>query len=440
MRFLLLFFLSVFYLLRVVKHLLPILNGFLAKHLCSAIFVSQRNIAEIRQHELRVKLFRLPGFRIDSRRQSVRVSLWGIGMREAFYHAERGCSLCQEPPSGTTRFNPVQHRKRPTSALSNSSDKLSPTLQSSLASWMETRPAQTLAVYALYRGKTVAEMYAPGIGRDTPLPGWSMAKSVMNALVGILVRQGRLSLHAPLPEHIWQGTRDGRIAITMHHLLQMSSGLPWSERYWWSSDVTRMLFTSDDASHGITAKPYRIPPGTRWEYASGTTNVIGKALRYLLGEEYLHFPYLNLFAPLGMQTALLETDTCGNFVGSSYMLASARDWARFGQLYLQDGLWEGQRILLKEWVDYTTTPAAPAPQQEYGAHFWLNRGILGQPASRKMPDVPAEVFYASGFGGQRVFIIPSRELVIVRLGAAHFKEPDFNALMPQLLTDLSLKV
>jgi CubicO group peptidase (beta-lactamase class C family) len=303
--------------------------------------------------------------------------------------------------------------------------------------WMNTKPAQTLAVYALHRGKTLAEIYAPGIKRDTPLPGWSMAKSVVNALVGILVKEGRLKLHDPLPTQLWQGKRDGRSAISMHHLLQMSSGLPWTERYWWSSDVTRMLFTSEDVSQGITAKPYRMPPGDSWQYASGTTNVISKALRQLLGEAYHDFPYQHLFAPLGMHSALMETDACGNFVGSSYMLGSAADWAKLGLLYAQDGIWKGKRILPEGWVKYSTTPAASAPQREYGAHFWLNLGTAGRPETRKMPDVPGEVFYASGFGGQRIFIVPSQDLVIVRLGAAHFREPDFNALLSQLLADFS---
>lgn len=434
MRLALLFFCSVTVLRYMGIRLLPVLNGFLAKHLCSAIFVSRRSLSEIRRHELKVIIFRLPTFVIDHHRQSVAVSLWGRGRREAFYHPERGCSFCQEPPSQSTKSLALLRERQPTPLPSLPA---MPDLQKNMLPWMHTKPAQTLAVYALHRGQTVAAMYAPGIREDTPLPGWSMAKSVMNALVGILVREERLGLHDPLPAQLWQGKRDGRSAISMHHLLQMSSGLPWTERYWWSSDVTRMLFASEDVSRGITAKPYRLPPGKHWQYASGTTNVISKALRHRLGEAYHAFPYKYLFGPLGMHSALMETDACGNFVGSSYMLASAGDWAKFGLLYAQDGVWEGKRILPKGWVDYSTSAATAAPQREYGAHFWLNLGIAGRPETRKMPDVPEEVFYASGFGGQRIFIIPSHDLVIVRLGAAHFREPDFNALLSQLLADFA---
>lgn len=414
---------------RLSRRLIILLNGFLAKHICSAIFISGRNLEEVKKHELKIGLFRFPKIRVDYKRKCVSVGLWGWRVKHAYYHPERGCALCSQPPAVSPATSSL------TQSINLNNPGLSTALKPILKPWIETVPSQTLAVYIMQKGEAVAEWYAPGIGRDTPLPGWSMAKSVVNALVGILVRQGKADLHAPLPADIWQGKADNRQHITLHHLLQMSSGLPWGERYWWDSDVTRMLFDSDDASSIITSKPYGKVPGTYWQYASGTTNVISKAMRYLLGKDYHHFPYRALFAPLGMHTALLETDACGNFVASSYMLASAADWAKFGQLYLQDGVWREERILPEGWVDYSIKPAASALQRQYGAHFWLNLGIDGQRQTRKMPDVPAEVYYASGFGGQRVFIVPSRELVIVRLGAAHFREPDFNHLLSTLLAD-----
>jgi len=178
--------------------------------------------------------------------------------------------------------------------------------------WVKTQPAPTLAVYALHRDIIIAEQYRPGISRDTPLPGWSMAKSIMNALVGILVQQGKLDLHKPFPACLWQGAQTSRTNITMHHLLQMSSGLSWTERYWWGSDVTNMLFNSEDVSDSITTKPCRAQRGRRFQYASDTANAISKALRYLLGDDYADFPYRCLFEPLGMHTALMETDAAGH--------------------------------------------------------------------------------------------------------------------------------
>lgn len=435
MRYALTFVALLFSVRHIGIRLLPILNGFMAKHVCSAIFVSRRALAEVRNSELRIRLFRLPAIEIDLAQKWVQVSLWGLGARAAFYHAERGCILCKQSPLPGSRST-AQHRLAlQRTEILQPKENFPVDFSPDITSWMETQPAPTLAVCALHRDRIIAEQYRPGISPDTSLPGWSMAKSVMNALVGILVKQGRLDLHEPLPARLWQGAQTGRTNITMHHLLQMSSGLSWTERYWWSSDVTNMLFNSEDVSHSITTKPCRAQPGRRFQYASGTTNAISKALRYLLGDEYPAFPYQYLFEPLGMHTALMETDAAGHFVGSSFMLASARDWSKFGLLYLQDGMWNGENILPQGWVAYTRSPAPAAPAREYGAHFWLNLGEEEQPETRKMPNVSADVYYASGFGGQRLFIVPTYDLVIVRLGAAHFTEPDFNLLLSHFLAE-----
>jgi CubicO group peptidase (beta-lactamase class C family) len=194
-----------------------------------------------------------------------------------------------------------------------------------------------------------------------------------------------------------------------------------------------MLFESEDVSRAIRRKRLVHTPGRHWQYASGTTNLISRWLRWLLKDDYHRFPYRELFGPLGMSSALLETDAAGHFVGSSFMLATARDWASFGQLYLQDGCMNGQRLLPEGWVDYTRSPAAAAPLGEYGAQFWLNHGRDGQ---RLLPSVSTDLYYASGFGGQRVIIIPSREAVVVRLGSGYFREPDFDQLLTGLLTFL----
>ncbi|MEK6477714.1 serine hydrolase [Catalinimonas sp. 4WD22] len=371
----------------------------------------------------------------------MKVSLASYFSRQAFYHPFTGCTLHKRSPFEKSTDKAIAHPAIQTKdAEANVNyiagekrfwDKCS-------TSWMQTSPSHTLALVIMQGGKCVIENYATEIQKETPLAGWSMAKSVVNAWVGIMVKKGLLQLHEPLPKEIWQGNTERR-EITMHHLLQMSSGLPWSERYWWRSDVTNMLFSSEDVGRAMAAKHLRYEPGTKWQYASGTSNLISKALRIILKDDYTAFPYRELFAPLGMETALMEADASGNFVGSSYMLASARDWAKFGLLYAQDGIWKGERILPEGWVDYTISPAEAAPFNEYGAHFWLNEGIDQQAQTRKIPDAPPDVFYASGFGGQRVFIVPSHELVIARLGSAHFKEPNFNVLLSDLLANLDHK-
>ena len=245
-----------------------------------------------------------------------------------------------------------------------------------------------------------------------------MAKSVTNALVGILVREGNLSVTDPAPVRAWQS--DERQRITINDLLRMQSGLLWSENYFTVSDVSRMIFLAEDMSKEAARQPLAHPPGQKWLYSSGTTNVLSQIIRETVGEEqHLAFPYRALFNHLGMSSAVWETDLSGTFVGSSYLLATARDWAKFGQLYLNDGIWQGQRVLPEGWVNYTTTPVPFAPQRQYGAHFWLNVGEAADPADRPFPDAPTDTYFAQGFDGQNVFIIPSRQLVIVRAGGDH---------------------
>jgi len=191
----------------------------------------------------------------------------------------------------------------------------------------------------------------------------------------------------------------------------MSSGLEFGEIYDdFNSDVVVMLTRSEDAGALAADRPLAAEPGAVWDYSSGTTNLVSRALREVMDDDqaYWRFPYDRLFTPLGMHSAILETDPSGTFVGSSYGYATARDWARFGLLYLEDGIWDSKRILPEGWVEYAATPT-PGSQQQYGAHWWLNAG-------GRFEGVPRDEFRASGFDGQYVMVIPSRETVIVRLG------------------------
>ena len=190
--------------------------------------------------------------------------------------------------------------------------------------------------------------------------GWSMTKSVTNALIGILVKQGKLSLDqlAPVPE--WSDPADPRHAITLDQLMRMSSGLEFSEDYAdLTTGVTQMLYNTDDMGAYAAAAPLEAEPDGVWNYSSGTANIVSRIVRDTVGgsdEEYLTFPRRALFDPIGMTSAVMEPDASDTFVGSSYMYATARDWARFGLLFLQDGMWEGERILPEGWVDYSITP------------------------------------------------------------------------------------
>lgn len=279
-------------------------------------------------------------------------------------------------------------------------------------------PAQrTRAIVIVHRGCLVAERYAPGFGPDTPIAGWSLAKCVVNALAGILIREGRLALSDPAPVAAWSRLGDPRRAITVEHLLRMTTGLRFSETYRDPhEDVLQMLLAAPDSAAYAAAKPLDHPPGSHWQYSGGTTNILSSAFRAVVGEDaYPTFPHRELFGPLGMKTAVLEMDAAGNFVGSSFMYASARDWARLGLLYLRDGVWQGQRILPEAWVDFSRRPTPQSPNGEFAAHVW--RRISPYYRDPRNPvDLPADAFHAVGYEGQFISIIPSADLVVARLG------------------------
>jgi CubicO group peptidase (beta-lactamase class C family) len=299
---------------------------------------------------------------------------------------------------------------------------------------------QTRAIVLIYDGQLIAERYAPGFHKEMPLLGWSMSKSITNALVGILVRKGVLKLGDPAPVPEWHGPNDPRQAITIDHLLRMSSGLEFEEVYEPLRDVTDMLYGSYDFAAFAASKPLETEPGEKWSYSSGTTNILSRIVRQSVPgffEGYMNFIRKELFHKLGMSSAVIEIDPSGTHVGSSYAFATARDWARFGLLYLQDGIWQGERILPEGWVKYSTNPTPKAPQGEYGAHFWLNAGSSANPKNRVWPGLPGDAFWAAGFQGQRVVIIPSKKLVVVRLGLTTAEEAlDIESFIEEVIAAL----
>jgi len=271
----------------------------------------------------------------------------------------------------------------------------------------------TLAIVVQHRGEVVAEAYSEGVKDDTTLISWSMAKSITHALVGMAQMDGLLDVQAPTGIASWQN--DDRKHITLQHLLEMRSGLAWIEDYVEGneSDVIEMLFGSgkdDHAAHAMN-KPLTSTPGSEWYYSSGTTNIVARLLGDALGDKNgssnkTHsFIQQRLFDAIGMTSATVRFDAAGTFVGSSYVYATARDFARFGELYLRDGLWEGEQILPSGWVNHARaqTVIDSETRQGYGAHWWTQPG---QPNS----------LIASGYEGQQIFVLPERDLVIVRLG------------------------
>jgi CubicO group peptidase (beta-lactamase class C family) len=421
----------------------PIGSGFVAKYICSSTFISGRDPETVFIEDVKPAnpLASFASYTIDRQGKSVIGNLYGMFDLKAIYREGCGCSLVvgttEEEMRAQKLVQPDFTSKRPRQRQDLAWPAGSKPVDNSLiegidmamlekamdAAFVEPspdNPRKTRAVVVVHDGKLIAERYAPGFHKDMPILGWSMSKSVTNALVGILVKEDKLDVMQPAPILEWQKADDPRSRITLDQLLRMSSGLAFEEVYGPLADATDMLFGSYDFAAFAAAKSLEVEPDTKWYYSSGTANIVARIVRQTVEEEYEYyyqFIYEKLFDKIGMYSAILEPDSSGTFVGSSYAHATPRDWARFGQLYLQDGVWEGERILPEGWVTYTTTPTPGAPKGEYGAHFWLNAGNPDNPDDRRWPGSPRDEYEASGFQAQKVIIIPSKNLVLVRFGA-----------------------
>lgn len=394
-----------------------------AKVLATLIFGAGRQVNPASAPEVSLDSYwpmRLFRTRLDRARRSVTVWLPPFAPRAAVYRDDLGaCVLAPRsgataaaasPPRATAAFSrplPVEHGSRPLQAF----------VEQAFVEPNRRRKRRTRAVVVLRQGRIIAERYAAGFDETTRFPGWSMTKAVMGTLAGILIGDGRLSLdeQSLIPE--WRAP-DPRREIRLEDLLRMRSGLRFDEDYRnLSSDVNEMLFHQPDMAAYAASRPLDATPGTVWSYSSGTTNILSRVIRLAVGEaDYPTWPQRVLFDRVGMASAQMEADASGTFVGSSYMLATARDWARFGQLYLQDGVWDGHRVLPDGWVRFATTPTPESPNGNWGAHWYLklNADIGGgtPAAARIAPDA----YFTIGHEGQTLTVIPSLQLVVVRLG------------------------
>jgi len=403
-----------------------------AKALASAYFVSGLNPDPETAPEISAEaytLMRLFRARVDRDRKTVTVSFMGFQPKTAVYRPGLGATLTASPlPPAPSTLKPAPAGELPAAE----SSALRPILDAAFAE-AGPRVRRTRAIVVVRDGIVVAERYALGITQHTPLNGWSMTKSVMGALIGTLVRDGKLALtdKCLLPQ--WRG--DSRAEITLEDLLRMRSGLRFSEIYSDTrSDVTRMLYDQQDAAGYAASRPLEHPPGTHWKYSSGTTNILSLIARKAVGEaDYQAWPRKALFDPLGMTSAVFEPDAAGTFVGSSYLFATARDWARFGLLYA-DG---GRGLLPDGWVRFGATATPQAPESQYGAHWWLKLSKELGGATPAAAKIPADTFHALGHEGQCLTIIPSRRLVVVRLGLSiDIKAWDHAAFLAELLDAL----
>lgn len=417
---------------------LDIITGFSAKSVCSCTFEAGRDLKSIEEGDNDIDMVNYASNKINLEEKSVTSSVFGLKKRTAIYKEGLGCILIPEGENQPIAFIP--NRKISQSSLpypygnspeidtvfSNVNYKmLDLAVENAFDCDGYEQKNKTRAVLVLYKDQVVAEKYAKGFSRETKLLGWSMTKSITSAVLGVLEKQGKISLsqNKLFPE--WE--KDDRSKITLNNLLQMNSGLEWVEDYNTISDVTKMLFLEADMTKPQLNKPLIGQPNNSWNYSSGTTNLLSGFIRnqFKTHQEYLDFWYAELIDKIGMNSMVIETDLAGNYVGSSYSWATARDWAKFGLLYLHKGNWNGEQLLNESWVKYAATPTNGS-NGEYGAHFWLNAG-------GKYPNVTKDLFSCNGYQGQHVFIIPSKDLIIVRFGLAENPEFDVNIFLSEVL-------
>ena len=438
--------------------------GMAAHHLCSGLFVvgrgnkrsAERILAEdVAPFGVRFGWDESFGFTVDRQDRSVTVSAPGVEPdRKARYHDDQGCTIL---PTGVDRvfFKPVKIRSVLPDAGTQSwplgdleaqatfpevdQRELSDTLD-----WAISRDGQnTRALVVVYRGKIIGERYAGGFSKDTPQISWSQGKSITAALIGILVKQGEISLGDAAPVAEWQGPEDPRRQIKIRDLLNMSSGLEFTnfererpDTWSASNEHLRIYFDGINVFEHAVNQPLELSPGSQFRYRNSDPLTLGRIIRQTVearGEDYLQFPQSALFDRLGARNFVLETDAWGNFIMTGYDYGSAWDWARFGLLHLWDGVFEGERVLADGWVDFVSSPAPGDPTLGYGGLFWLNRG-------GRMDQVPLDAFWPAGAMGQMTVVIPSADMVVVRLGPSPGGQTQYmNEVIGRVLSTINIK-
>jgi len=420
---------------RFLAAIAPVGTGFVAKTLCSAVFVSKRDPASVQAEEFTglSPLISLVKFQLDRKRQVVEASLLGIAPQRAIFRPGMGCTIFA--PESTSYESPMAP---PSPRLTTGEDPLDlgvvatpggvdvkhlrEAFDRAFDEAGRRVPLHTRALLVVKDGRLIGERYGKNITPYTPLCGQSISKAITAALASILIDRGMLELDGPAPVEEWSDHADPRRQILTKHLLAMTSGLHWTEDSNNPfSDLVKMLFFNRDMAAFAASHKLRHEPGMVFQYCSGNTNILSRGLLKAMGGDkkaYLSLPREALFTPSGMQSAIFEADAAGTLVGSSYVYATARDFARFGELYLYDGARNHNQILPNGWVNYSATPAPTAPQGCYGASIWLNKGSAHS-AALPRPSLPSDLMLMNGSFGQFVAVIPSRNLVIVRLGETH---------------------
>jgi len=369
-----------------------------------------------------------PGFTADWAAETDRLATLGAITRSARHTGDQGVMIIPDDEPLELQFEPVALNRGPlpssgwlpASLLGKAPDpELKQRVQEVIDAAFAETSAHDAAILVTQFGQILGEGYAPGFDADMPLESWSMGKSVMSTLIGLLVQRGLLDLDAPAPVAEWQSPGDPRARITLRHLLNMSSGLRCTgyqePRAEWSSNLAEHFHPyteAIDVARFATGREAQVPPATVGRYRNCDTltlaTIFEDQVRNRLGANPQSFPQDALFTPLGMHGLTHETDRWGRFIISGFNYGTARDWARLAHLYLNDGVWDGLRILPEGWVDFVRTPAPAWETGNYGGQFWLN--TIGE------YPLPEDTFFMAGGGGQFVFMVPSLDMVIVRQG------------------------
>ncbi len=427
---------------RNIGSIMSVASAFYAKTLCSGVYLAKRDEQQVVFEDVLADMsFGLRHWHreIYPERNLVNITLTGFPFaeRDALYRPGLGCTLVTDtsiealqrqakdftppPPAGrSTALWPEGNMVELSGTVEGvDGQKLKKAMDAAFSEPNERFKRRTRSVVVVHKGRIIAERYAKGFGPDTPQIGWSMGKTVLNALIGTLVADGhmRLDLNRLIPE--WQGAGDPRSSITVEHLLRMVSGLDFDEPHKrMLSDTRKMLFLTGDSAASAASEKLSSPAGSKWFYASGSSAILSSAMRPAVGgsqAQYFSYPRKALFDPIGMSSAVMEPDAAGTFLAPAFVYASARDWARLGLLYLNDGVWGKKRILPEGWVKTSLTPT-PQSGGQYGAHLWLEIPGFLRPDYPSAHKPPEDAFFMLGHDGQMVAVIPSRELVVVRLG------------------------
>lgn len=418
---------------------LDLISGFSAKSVASGHFIDNRSMEMIVRNDNDIDMIDLARNTVDETGKFATATVYGLKERKAIFREGLGATLINddfdvskpyEVPKRTKLNNnlpfPYGNNEPKDTVFANINyEKLENTINNAFDK-KGVKDKRTRAVIVIYKDKIIAEKYADGFNKNSKILGWSMTKSITATYFGILQKQGKIDINKPAPIAEW--ANDERKKITINDLLHMNSGLEWEENYNAISDVTKMLFMAEDMTKSQIDKPLIGKPNQSWNYSSGTTNLLSGILRqqFKTHQEYLDFWYSSLLDKIGMNSALVESDMAGNFVGSSYGWATTRDWAKFGLLYLHKGNWNGEQLFDESWAKYVAE-ATNSSNGNYGAQFWLNAG-------GKFPDVPKEMYYCSGYQGQMVAIFPNHDLVIVRMGLS--EDFDFNGFLSEIVGSL----